>query len=63
MKNVAIQIFKSLTPHNNIEEEVFYPAFKIKGEENLIKEAYVEQDGAQMLIAEIEAGGPDGEFL
>jgi flagellar basal body rod protein FlgF len=31
-------------------------------EEDLLKEAYVEHDGAKVLIAEIEAGGPDDEF-
>ncbi|RYD48416.1 MAG: hemerythrin domain-containing protein, partial [Sphingomonadales bacterium] len=31
-------------------------------EEDLLKEAYVEHDGAKVLIAEIEAGGPDDEY-
>ena len=31
-------------------------------EEDLLKEAYVEHDSAKVLIAEIEAGGPDDEF-
>ena len=33
-----------------------------KIEEDLLKEAYVEHDGAKVLIAEIEAGGPDDEY-
>ena len=31
-------------------------------EEDLLQEAYVEHDGAKVLIAEIEAGGPDDRF-
>ena len=45
-----------------IEEEIFYPACEGKVEEDLLKEAYVEHDGAKVLIAEIEAGGPSDEF-
>ena len=45
-----------------IEEDIFYPACEGKVEEDLLKEAYVEHDGAKVLIAEIEAGGPDDEF-
>ena len=45
-----------------IEEEIFYPACEGKIEEDLIKEAYVEHDGAKVLIAQIMRGGPDDEF-
>jgi hypothetical protein len=31
-------------------------------EEDLLKEAYVEHDGAKLLIAQIMEGGPDDEF-
>ena len=31
-------------------------------EEDLLKESYVEHDGAKVLIAEILKGGPDDEF-
>ena len=51
-----------LTVHTKIEEDIFYPACEGKVEEDLLKEAYVEHDGAKVLIAEIEAGGPDDEF-
>jgi hypothetical protein len=51
-----------LTIHTKIEEDVFYPACEGAVEEDLLKEAYVEHDGAKVLIAEIEAGGPDDEF-
>ena len=61
-KSLAEEICKELTIHAQIEEEIFYPACEGKVEEDLLKEAYVEHDGAKMLIREIEAGGPDDEF-
>ncbi len=61
-KALAEQICLELTVHTKIEEDVFYPACEGKVEEDLLKEAYVEHDGAKVLIAEIEAGGPDDEF-
>jgi uncharacterized protein (UPF0335 family) len=45
-----------------IEEEIFYPALRGKIEEDALDEAYVEHDGAKLLINDIEAGGPDEEF-
>ena len=45
-----------------IEEEMFYPASESKVEEDLLKEAYVEHDGAKLLIAEIKAGSPSDGF-
>jgi len=45
-----------------IEEEIFYPALDGKIEEDMLKEAYVEHDGAKLLINDIMAGGPDDEF-
>ena len=59
---LAEQICMELTVHTKIEEDVFYPACEGKVEDDLLKEAYVEHDGAKVLIAEIEAGGPDDEF-
>jgi hypothetical protein len=61
-KDLAEQICMELTVHAKIEEDVFYPACEGAIEEDLLKEAYVEHDGAKVLIAEIEAGGPDDEF-
>jgi hypothetical protein len=61
-KALAEQICLELTVHTKIEEDVFYPACEGAIEEDLLKEAYVEHDGAKVLIAEIEAGGPDDEF-
>ena len=61
-KALAERICKELTIHAMIEEEIFYPACEGKVEEDLLKEAYVEHDGAKILIAQIKAGGPDDEF-
>jgi len=61
-EKIARQICLELTVHAQIEEEIFYPACEGKVEEDLIKEAYVEHDGAKVLIAEIEAGGPDDDY-
>ena len=56
-QKIAEQICMELTVHAQIEEEIFYPACEGKIDEDLLKEAYVEHDGAKVLIAEIEGGG------
>ena len=57
------QICTELTVHATIGEEIFYPACKGQIEdEDLLDEAYVEHDGAKVLIAELTAGKPDDEF-
>jgi hemerythrin superfamily protein len=61
-EKLAIEICTELSIHAQIEEEIFYPACEGKVEEELLKEAYVEHDGAKVLIAEIIAGGPDDEY-
>ena len=62
-QKIAEQICLELSVHAQIEEEIFYPACEGKIEdEELLKEAYVEHDGAKVLIAEILGGGPDDEF-
>ncbi len=61
-KKIANQICLELSVHATIEEEIFYPACEGKIEEDLLQEAYVEHDGAKVLIGEIMAGGPDDEF-
>jgi hypothetical protein len=61
-QSIAEDICKALSIHAQIEEEIFYPACEGKVEEDLLKEAYVEHDGAKVLIAEIEAGGPSDEY-
>ena len=61
-QKLATQICLELSVHARIEEEIFYPACEGKVEEDLLKEAYVEHDGAKLLIAEILAGEPSDEF-
>jgi hemerythrin superfamily protein len=61
-QKVARDICLELTVHAQIEEEIFYPACEGKIEQDLLEEAYVEHDGAKVLIAEIEAGSPSDEY-
>jgi len=61
-QKIALQICLELTVHAKIEEEIFYPACEGHVEQDLLEEAYVEHDGAKVLIAEIEAGGPDDDY-
>ncbi len=61
-KSLAQQICTELSVHTAIEEEIFYPACTGKIEEDLVKEAYVEHDGAKVMIAEILASGPGDDF-
>jgi hypothetical protein len=48
--------------HAQIEEEIFYPACEGNVEVDLLKESYVEHDGAKVLIAEIMKSGPGDKF-
>jgi hypothetical protein len=59
---IARQICLELTVHATIEEEIFYPACKEAVEDDKLDEAYVEHDGAKVLIAEISNGSPEDEF-
>ena len=61
-RSLAEQICLELTVHTKIEEEIFYPACKGHVDDDLLKESYVEHDGAKVMIAEIEAGAPSDEF-
>jgi len=57
-RKLAEEICLELSVHAEIEEEIFYPACEGQVDEDLLKESYVEHDGAKVLIAEIMAGGP-----
>ncbi len=61
-QKLAEQICLELSVHAKIEEEIFYPACEGKVDDDLLKESYVEHDGAKVLIAEIMAGDPSDEF-
>ncbi|HEV7310947.1 hemerythrin domain-containing protein [Sphingopyxis sp.] len=60
---IANQICTELKIHAQLEEEIFYPALEGKIDDDLLKEAYVEHDGAKMLINEIVAADADDEFF
>jgi len=59
---LAKQICTDLVIHAMLEEEIFYPSFRGKIEDDLLDEAYVEHDSAKVLIAQIDAGAPGDEF-
>jgi hemerythrin superfamily protein len=61
-QKLASQICAALCVHATIEEEIFYPACSGKIDENVSREAYVEHDGAKVLIAEIAASDPSDKF-
>jgi hypothetical protein len=61
-QKLAEEICLELSVHAEIEEEIFYPACEGKVDEDLLKESYVEHDGAKLLIAEIMSGGAGDEF-
>ena len=61
-QKLAEEICLELSVHAQIEEEIFYPACEGKVDDDLLKESYVEHDGAKVLIAEIINGGPGDEF-
>ena len=60
-QKIAEQICLELSVHAKIEEEIFYPACERKVDEELLKEAYVEHDGAKVLIAEIMSGNEQND--
>ena len=62
-KSLADEICLELRVHAQIEEDVFYPGCSAEGvDEDLMNEAYVEHDGAKVLIAEIEKTTPEDQF-
>src|SRR3954470_20939143 len=61
-EKIARQICTELKVHTMIEEEIFYPALRGKIDDDDLDEAYVEHDGAKLLVNEIEAGEPDDQF-
>jgi hypothetical protein len=59
---IAEQICNELKIHTSIEEEIFYPALKGKIEDDTLAEAYVEHDGAKVLINDIMSASPDDDY-
>jgi hemerythrin superfamily protein len=62
-QKIAKQICLELKIHTLIEEEIFYPAFRGKIEDDTLDEAYVEHDGAKLLINDISAASPEDDFF
>lgn len=60
---LAEQICNELKIHSMIEEEIFYPTFEGKIDDDLYHEAYVEHDGAKVLINDIIASRGEDEFF
>lgn len=61
-RTLAQQICNELKIHTAIEEEIFYPAFAGKIEDDTLAEAYVEHDGAKVLINDIMAASPADDY-
>src|SRR5204862_7251951 len=62
-KMLVQEICTELMIHSMVEEEIFYPACKNKiDDEDVLDEAYVEHDGAKVLIAELLDSAPAAEF-
>ena len=61
-EQLATQICNELKIHSLLEEEIFYPAFEGKIDEDDLKEAYIEHDAAKVMINDIMAGGSGDEF-
>ncbi|MCW5645196.1 MAG: hemerythrin domain-containing protein [Rhodoferax sp.] len=63
-KTLARQICQELTVHAQVEEEIFYPAFrKATRDKSLVPEATVEHQTMKDLIAQIEKASPDAELF
>jgi hypothetical protein len=60
---LAEQICNELKIHTAIEEEIFYPAFRGKIEDDTLNEAMVEHDGAKVLVNDIMATLDNDEML
>ena len=62
-KALVAEICTALSVHAQIEEEIFYPAFKAALKDKLlVPEANVEHAGVKSLIAQLEGVEPDGEM-
>ena len=62
-KALVAEICTALSVHAQIEEEIFYPAFKAALKDKLlVPEANVEHAGVKGLIAQLEGVEPDGEM-
>jgi len=61
-RQLCREICTELKIHTMIEEEIFYPALRGKIEDDTLDEAYVEHDGAKVLINDLDAANPEDDF-
>jgi len=61
-EKIVKEICTELKVHAQIEEEIYYPEIRGKVEDDALDEAYVEHDGAKLLINELEAATPDEAY-
>lgn len=62
-KQIVAKICTELSVHAQVEEEIFYPAFKkALHDKELVPEATVEHATLKDLIAQVEGIEPDGEM-
>jgi len=61
-QKICHQICIELKIHTTIEEEIFYPALRGKIEDDTLDEAFVEHDGAKVLVNDLEAASPNADF-
>ncbi|WP_429591805.1 hemerythrin domain-containing protein [Sphingomonas zeicaulis] len=61
-QKLVSEICTELKIHTMIEEEIFYPAFRGKIDDDTLDEAYVEHDGAKVLINDLENSEPSADF-
>jgi hemerythrin superfamily protein len=62
-EKIVLEICTELSIHAMLEEEIFYPACqKAMDDGELVSEAYVEHDGAKVLIAELIDSEADNAF-
>ena len=60
-RKLALAVCTELKIHTLLEEEIFYPAFKERIENDVLEEAQVEHDehdGTKVLINDLDKGGP-----
>jgi len=63
-QQIARTICQELTVHAQIEEEIFYPAFrKATGDDEMVDHATDEHDEVRQMVQQIEASGPTDELM
>ena len=61
-QKIVHQICDELTVHTMIEEEILYPALRGHIEDDMLDEAFVEHDGAKLLVCALRDAEPDEDF-